>query len=148
VTGDVRGDAVVAEVEVRYAETDQQGVAYHANYFVWMEIGRTRYLEALGFPYHRMEAEGALFSVMEARCRYAGAARYGERVEIATRVIAVRSRSVAFGYELEAGGRPLATGETVLIALDGERRPRWIPAEIAKALERGPGQRAADRRRE
>jgi acyl-CoA thioester hydrolase len=148
VTGDVRGDAVVAEVEVRYAETDQQGVAYHANYFVWMEIGRTRYLEALGFPYHRMEAEGALFSVMEARCRYAGAARYGERVEIATRVIAVRSRSVAFGYELEAGGRPLATGETVLIALDGERRPRRIPAEIAKALERGPGQWAGDRRRE
>ena len=137
-TSDVRGDAVVAEIEVRYAETDQQGVAHHANYFIWMEIGRTRYLEALGFPYHRMEAEGALFSVMEARCRYAGAARYGERVEIATRVTAVRSRSVAFAYELEAGGRPLATGETVLIALDRERRPRRIPAEVAQALERGP----------
>lgn len=137
-TFDVRGDAVVAEIEVRYAETDQQGVAYHANYFVWMEIGRTRYLEALGFPYHRMEAGGALFSVMEARCRYAGAARYGERVEIVTRVTALRSRSVAFGYELQAEGRPLATGETVLIALDRDRRPRRIPAEIARALGRGP----------
>ena len=136
-THGVRGDAVVEEIEVRYAETDQQGVAYHANYFVWMEIGRTRYLEELGFPYHRMEAEGALFSVMEARCRYAGAARYGERVEIATRVTAVRSRSVTFGYELVAGGRPLATGETVLIALDRDRRPRRIPAEVARALERG-----------
>ncbi len=135
---DVRGEAVVTEVEVRYAETDQQGVAYHANYFVWMEIGRTRYLEALGIPYHRMEAEGALFSVMEARCRYAGAARYGERVEIATQVTALRSRSVAFGYALEAEGRPLATGATVLIALDRERRPRRIPAEIARALALGP----------
>jgi acyl-CoA thioester hydrolase len=135
----VRGDAVLAEIEVRYAETDQQGVAYHANYFVWMEIGRTRYLEALGFPYHRLEAGGALFSVMDARCRFAGAARYGERVEIATRVTSVRSRSVAFGYELEAGGRPLATGATVLIALDRERRPRRIPADLARALERGPG---------
>ena len=135
----VRGDAVVADIEVRYAETDQQGVAYHANYFVWMEIGRTRYLEALGFPYHRMEAEGAFFSVMEARCRYAGAARYGERVEIATRVTALRSRSVAFGYEIEAGGRALATGETVLVALDRKRRPRRIPADVARALERGPG---------
>lgn len=137
-TFDVRGDAVVADLEVRYAETDQQGVAYHANYFVWMEIGRTRYLEALGFPYHRMEAEGALFSVMEARCRYAGAVRYGERVEIATRVTALRSRSVTFGYELEAGGRPLATGETVLIALDRDRRPRRIAADVARALARGP----------
>jgi acyl-CoA thioester hydrolase len=139
VTHDLRGDAVLTEIEVRYAETDQQGVAYHANYFVWMEIGRTRFLEALGFPYHRMEAEGALFSVMEARCRYVGAARYGERVEIATRVTAVRSRSVAFGYELATGGRPLATGETMLIALDRERRPRRIPPEVARALERGPG---------
>ncbi|HJU86363.1 MAG TPA: thioesterase family protein, partial [Gemmatimonadota bacterium] len=130
------------------AETDQQGVAYHANYFVWMEIGRTRYLEALGYPYHRMEAEGALFSVMEARCRYAGAARYGEHVAIATRVTAVRSRSVAFGYELAAGGRPLATGETVLIALDRERRPRRIPAEVARALERGPGWETGGRRPE
>jgi acyl-CoA thioester hydrolase len=135
---DVRGDAVVTRIEVRYAETDQQGVAYHANYFVWMEIGRTRYLEALGFPYHRMEAEGALFSVTEARCRYAGAVRYGDHVGIATRVTALRSRSVAFGYDLEAGGHPLATGETVLIALDRERRPRRIPAEVARALELGP----------
>jgi acyl-CoA thioester hydrolase len=134
----VRDDAVVTEIEVRYAETDQQGVAYHGNYFVWMEIGRTRYLEALGFPYHRMEAEGALFSVTDARCRYAGATRYGERVEIATRVVLVRSRSVTFGYALEAGGRPLASGETVLVALDRDRRPRKIPPDLARALARGP----------
>jgi acyl-CoA thioester hydrolase len=76
---------------------------------------------------------------MEARCRYVGAARYGDRVEIATRVTSLRSRSVGFGYELEAGGRPVATGETVLVALDRERRPRRIPADVARALERGPG---------
>lgn len=134
----VRGDAVVTEIEVRYAETDQQGVAYHANYFVWMEIGRTRYLEALGFPYDRMEAEGALFSVTDVRCRYAGATRYGERVEIATRVALLRSRSVTFAYALESGGRPLASGETVLVALDRDRRPRKIPADVARALGRGP----------
>ena len=137
-TSAARDDAVVADVEVRYAETDQQGVAYHAHYFVWMEIGRTRYLEALGFPYHRMEAEGSLFSVVEARCRYEGAARYGERVRGAPRVPGLRSRSVVFGYELEAGGRRVATGETVLIALDRERRPRRIPEAVARALEAGP----------
>jgi acyl-CoA thioester hydrolase len=144
VTFAVRGDAVVTGVDVRYAETDQQGVVYHANYFVWMEIARTRYLEALGFPYHRMEAEGALFSVMEARCRFVGGARYGERVEIATRVRELRSRSVAFAYELAAGGRPLATGDTLLIALDRERRPRRIPADVAAALARGPAGRGGE----
>ena len=140
-TFEVRGDAVVTDVEVRYAETDQQGVAYHANFLVWMEIGRTKHLEALGLPYDRLEAGGLLFSVMEARCRYAGAARYGDRVGIATRVVALRSRTVTFGYELEVDGRPLATGETTLIALDRERRPRRIPTDVAVVLKRGPGSR-------
>lgn len=111
-TFEVQGDAVVTTVEVRYAETDQQGVVYHANFLVWMEIGRTKHLEALGFPYARLEAGGLVFSVLEARCRYVGAARYGDRVRIATRVSSVRSRTVAFGYELEVDGSPLASGET------------------------------------
>lgn len=140
-TFEFRDDAVITAVEVRYAETDQQGVAYHANFLVWMEIGRTKHLEALGLPYGRLEAGGLLFSVMEARCRYAGAARYGDRVRIATRVIGLRSRTVTFGYELEVEGRRLATGETTLIALDRERRPRRIPADVAVALKRGPGGR-------
>jgi len=142
VTFEVQGDAVVTTVEVRYAETDQQGVAYHANFLVWMEIGRTKHLEALGFPYARLEAGGLLFSVLEACCRYAGAARYGERVRIATRVVAQRSRTVTFGYEIDAAGRPLASGETTLIALDSRRRPRRIPAEVAAALARGPAEPA------
>lgn len=138
-TFEVRGDAVVTTVEVRYAETDQQGVVYHANFLVWMEIGRTKHLEALGFPYARLEAGGLVFSVLEARCRYVGAARYGDHVRIATRVSSVRSRTVAFGYELEVDGSLLATGETTLIALDRDRRPRRIPAEVADVLKGGPG---------
>ena len=140
-TFEVRGDAIHTTIEVRYAETDQQGIAYHANFLIWMEIGRTKFLEGLGFPYSRLEAEGLLFSVLEARCRYAGAARYGERVRIATRVVARRSRTVTFGYAMEAEGRPLAEGETTLIALDRQRHPRRIPAEVAAALGRGPAKR-------
>jgi acyl-CoA thioester hydrolase len=138
-TYEVRDDAVVTPIEVRYAETDQQGVAYHANFLVWMEIGRTKHLESLGLPYGRLEARGLLFSVMEARCRYIGAARYEDRVEISTRVRELRSRMVTFAYELAVDGRLIATGETKLIALDTERRPRRIPKEVAAALERGPG---------
>lgn len=140
-TYEVQGDAVLTGVEVRYAETDQQGVAYHANYLIWMEIGRTKYLEALGFPYRLLEARGLLFSVLEARCRYVGAARYEDRVRISTRILELRSRAVTFGYEMEVAGRLLATGETTLIALDAERWPRRIPPDVAAALEGGPGER-------
>ena len=123
-------------VQVRYAETDQQGIAYHAHYLVWMEVGRTAFLEALGFPYRRLEEEGVVFSVVEARCRYLGAARYADRVEIATRVTGLRSRTVVFEYEMTAGGRTVARGETRLVALGKDRRPRRIPVDVGAALRR------------
>jgi acyl-CoA thioester hydrolase len=123
-------------VQVRYAETDQQGVAYHAHYLVWMEVGRTAFLEALGFPYRRLEEEGVLFSVVEASCRYLDPARYADRVEITTRVTELRSRTVVFGYEMTAEGRRVAQGETRLVALGKDRRPCRIPAEVGGALRR------------
>ncbi|MBW3660461.1 MAG: acyl-CoA thioesterase [Gemmatimonadetes bacterium] len=125
------------DVRVRYAETDQQGVAYHAHYFVWMEIGRTEHLKRLGFPYDRLEAEGLLFAVSEASCVYRGAARYEDRVAIRTRVEAVRSRAVEFAYDLSVDGRTIAEGKTTLLALDPDRRPRRIPQAIAAALREG-----------
>lgn len=132
----VAGTVHRTAVQVRYAETDQQGVAYHAHYLVWMEVGRTALLEALGFPYRRLEERGVLFSVVEARCRYVGAARYADRVEIATRVTGLRSRTVDFGYEISTGGQPVAHGETRLVALGGDRRPCRIPADVESALRR------------
>lgn len=127
--------AGTATVRVRYAETDQQGVAYHANFLVWMEIGRTGLLRALGYPYEDLEEAGVYFAVAEARCRYLGAARYEEEVTIVTRCEKVRSRSVVFEYDLSVDGRRIATGETTLIALDERRRPRRIPEPVAVALE-------------
>ena len=135
---EVRNGDVVTSLDVRYAETDRQGVVYHANFLVWMEIGRTTFLGALGIPYQRLEERGLLFSVSEARCRYSGAARYGDRVEVATRVLEVRSRTVTFGYELAVAGRAIARGETTLIALDEGRRPRRIPDDVAALLASGP----------
>ncbi|MFN2384124.1 MAG: acyl-CoA thioesterase [Gemmatimonadota bacterium] len=127
-------EPVRISVQVRYAETDQQGVAYHSHYLVWMEIGRTAFLDAVGFPYRQIEAEGVAFSVVAARVRYGGAARYGETVEVITRCRSVRSREVVFDYTLQVGARPIAQGETTLIALDGDRRPCRIPAPVVEAL--------------
>jgi acyl-CoA thioester hydrolase len=121
-------------VRVRYGETDQQGVAYHAEYLVWMDVGRTTLLRELGFPYSRLEAEGLVFAVSEASCRYVGAARYEEEVEVETRVGKLQSRAVVFDYVLRVGERVVATGATTLVALDARRRPRRIPEPVARAL--------------
>lgn len=88
------------------------GVVYHANYLVWMEIGRTGFARAVGLPYVELEQAGYLMTVAEASVRYADAARYDDEILIRTRIITANARIIHFNYEIFTGGRRLATGET------------------------------------
>ena len=118
-------------IRVRYAETDQMGVVYYANYLVWMEVGRVAYCKACGFEYKEMELEeGVFLAVAEARCRYVSPARFDEEVIIRTWVEEANARMVRFVYEmrLAADGRKLATGETKHIFLGRDLRPCRMPA--------------------
>ena len=118
-------------IRVRYAETDQMGVVYYANYLVWMEVGRVEYCKALGFRYKDMEVEdGVLLAVIEAQCRYLFPARFDEDVTIETHVAEANSRIVSFGYEMRlADGRKLATGSTRHIFCNREMKPVRLPAK-------------------
>jgi len=119
-----------ARVRVRYAETDQMGVVYYANYLVWMEVGRVAYCKSRGFEYKEMEREDGVFlAVAEAHCRYASPARFDEEVVIRTWVADANPRMVRFAYEmrLAADGRKLATGETKHIFLGRNLRPCHMP---------------------
>lgn len=75
---------VKTEIDVRYQETDQMGVVYHANYLVWFEIGRTKFIESLGFSYTDMEKNNIVSPVMDAQISYKKPIRYGEKVTIET----------------------------------------------------------------
>lgn len=133
--GPVTGLTQALRVRVRYAETDQMGVVYHAHYLVWMEVGRTELLRALGHPYEAIERAGLLFAVAEVQGRFMGAARYGELVTVTTGVDEVRSRDVRFAYRIEGEAEnPIVTATVRVVALDRERRPRRIPAELLAAL--------------
>ena len=114
-------------IRVRYAETDQMGVAYYANYFVWCEVGRVELLRQLGFEYKQMEIEHAChLPVVDASCRYKSPARYDELIVIETRVAALRSSVIKFAYRLlctrGSASEPvlLAEAETVHVVVDRE----------------------------
>jgi len=117
-------------LRVRYAETDQMGVVYYANYLVWFEIGRTDFCHHHGFAYREMEENDGLFiMVAEARCRYKAPARYDDEVEVRTGLRGMRKRVLIFAYEIV---RPLtnellAEGETVHVITDREGHPRVLP---------------------
>ena len=115
---------------VRYAETDQMGVVYYANYLVWMELGRVEYCRSAGIRYKDMELnDGVLLAVAEATCRYLFPARYDEEIVVKTRVKQAGARMVRFAYEMSEAesGRKLATGETAHIFCGRDMRPLKLP---------------------
>jgi len=131
-------------LRVRYAETDQMGVVYHANHFVWFEVGRVELLRQLGFSYRDMESQdGRFIAVAEAKCRYRAPVRYDEEVLVQTQLLNVRDSVVHFGYELRraADGALLAEGETTHIVTDADMKISALPEKYLTAFRAAAGKR-------
>jgi acyl-CoA thioester hydrolase len=126
-----------SQVRVRYAETDQMGVAYHGGYFAWFEVGRTDLLRGRGLTYRELEQEGLRLPVIETHARFLRPAFYDDVLEIRTRLEAMGGARIAFGYEVHREGTagPLATASTSHAAVDLEGRPRRLPQELRRRLE-------------
>ena len=132
---------VTTELRVRYAETDQMGIVYYANYFVWFEIGRVELLRSLGLAYSKLEADhGCILPVIEARCRYRSPARYDDEILIETRPAMLRGSVIKFAYRILRKGRDgeqpelLAEGETVHVVCDDQLQRKPLPPKYAEAL--------------
>jgi len=125
------------EFRIRYAETDQMGVVYHANYLVWCEVGRTEFIRARGLSYAEMERAGVGLAVADLSMRFHAPARYDDVVRVVTTLTAVRSRAITFGYVISSvgSGDRLVTAETTLIALDRAGRPVSLPADVRGLFE-------------
>ena len=124
-------------IRVRYAETDQMGVVYHANHFVWFEIGRVEFLRQLGFSYKDMEREDECYiAVVDAQCRYKAPVHYDDEVVVRTSLTHVRDKVIRFGYELRSAqsGGLLAEGETTHIVANSKMQSRALPEKYMKAF--------------
>ena len=135
---------VTTELRVRYAETDQMGVVYYANYLVWFEVGRVELLRALGFSYSVLETEHeCILPVVEATCRYRSPARYDDQILIETSPALLRGSVLKFAYRIlrkvsnsQDGAEPtlLAEGETVHVVCDDQMNKKPLPEHYAAAL--------------
>jgi acyl-CoA thioester hydrolase len=129
-------------IRVRYAETDQMGVVYHANHFIWFEVGRVELLRQLGFSYKDMEHEDDCFiAVVDARCRYKAPVHYDDEVIVRTYLKHVREKVIRFGYELRSAetGELLAEGETTHIVADAKMKTRALPEKYMKVFRAAVG---------
>jgi acyl-CoA thioester hydrolase len=134
--------SVTTEVRVRYAETDQMGIVYYANYLVWFEIGRVELLRSLGLAYSQLETDHqCILPVVELSCRYRSPARYDDQIVIETRPAFLRRSVLKFAYRIwrkptqEGEERKLlAEGETVHVVCDDQLNKKPLPPEHEAAL--------------
>ena len=125
-------------LRVRYAETDQMGVVYHSNFFIWMEIGRVELMRSLGFDYKKMETEDDChLPVVDARCRYKSPAYYDEEIVIRTELRNIRGSLIHFGYDIlrQSDSTLLAEGETTHLVVDSAMQKRMLPERYRAAFE-------------
>jgi acyl-CoA thioester hydrolase len=137
-----RGVVSESRLRVRYAETDQMGVVYHANHFIWFEIGRVDLMRQLGFSYRDLERDhGCFIPVVDARCRYKAPARYDDEIIVRTHLRNVRESVIHFGYELVRADNNelLAEGETMHMILDSKMKPAPLPKNYLKAFRNAIG---------
>jgi acyl-CoA thioester hydrolase len=128
----------VSELRVRYAETDQMGVVYHANYLVWCEIGRTDFIRRAGRSYADLERDGVLLAVSDASLRFHASARYDDPIQVFTSLASVGSRGMAFAYRIVRAdtGATLVSASTSLVCINREGRLTALPREVRDWLDR------------
>ncbi len=110
-------------LRVRYQETDQMGVVYHANYFVWFEVGRAEYFRKLNMPYSEFERNNLFFPVIKAYCEYKSPARYDEEIIVVTRMKEIQEVRFSFQYNILRERELLATGSTEHAFVNRQGRP-------------------------
>ena len=118
------------QIRVRYQETDNMGVVYYANYFIWLEVARTEYLRSAGVSYRHLEEKGMYLMVAEARCQYKAPARYDDVVSIQTWISKVKNSSLDFAHKLYIGDKLIASAESVHVFTNKSGKPVRIPKEI------------------
>jgi acyl-CoA thioester hydrolase len=123
-------------VRVRYAETDQMGVAWHGEYFAWFEVGRTDFLRERGCTYKELEEQGLRLPVVEAHARFLRPAHYDDVLEVRTRLARVTGVRVCFDYEVRRAGTEgaVAVGQSVHASVDRQGRLRRLPPELLERL--------------
>lgn len=126
-----------SRLRVRYAETDQMGVVYHANYLVWCEIGRTDFIRRAGRSYAELERDGVLLAVSDAALRFRASARYDDPILVRTSLAKVGSRGMTFDYRIERDdtGTVLVTATTALVCINRDGRLATLPAEVRAWLD-------------
>ncbi|MHB9138997.1 MAG: acyl-CoA thioesterase [Victivallaceae bacterium] len=123
------------QYRVPYADTDQMGVVYYANYLVYFERSRTELLRDANLPYSKLEQDGVFLPVSEAYCKYLASARYDDLLTFKTQVEEVKGVRIKMSTEVLRGETVLARGYVVLACVNREGKLVRPPETLCNACE-------------
>jgi len=109
-------------IRVRYSETDQMGVAYHAQYLVWLDVARTEVLDRLGYGLAQMESQGFFFMVIDASVKYRRPVLFDQVITVRLRLGKVSRSSVEFLHEIHHPETGLQAEAKVVLACVGKNK--------------------------
>jgi len=123
-------------VRVRYQETDQMGIVYYSNYFVYFEMGRIEFLRSVGISYAELEKENVFLAVADAHCKYRSPAVFDDLLVIKTCISMMKLARIEFSYEIRRVNEEalIAEGSTLLACLGANKKPMAIPEKIRDVL--------------
>lgn len=124
------------DIRVRYQETDQMGIVYYGNYYVWFEVARTEYFRSLGFPYRDFERDKAFLVVVNSSCQYKKPAHYDDLITVKSWISSIKNSSFIFEYEVKRGKDILAAGKTVHVFTNKNGKAVRIPSKVRELIER------------
>jgi acyl-CoA thioester hydrolase len=144
----VHGFSFSTDVQVRFAETDAQGIAHNSNYLVWFEVARVAYLERYAGGYQRLRELGIEALVLESHVRYLQPARFDDRLVVHARCVDLKGARFRYEYSIARDGVVIADGWTAHATVDGgtlrpTRVPTWLAEAIANAERSEPSPRAS-----
>ena len=131
---DQNGAYVDVPIRVRYADTDKMGIVYYGTYPQYFEIGRSEFMREKGFTYRQFEEMGYFLVVTGIDIKYHNAATYDDLIFVRTSLAEVKSRGVAFHYEIFKDGCMIVDGNTRHICVDRSKKPVRIPAHFMEVF--------------
>lgn len=106
------------------------GVVHHANYFKYLEIGRTDLLRASGGSYRQMEEDGILVVVASIECRYLAPARYDDAIVVHTTIVKITAAKIVHRYEIRRDEKLLFTADITLACIDRSGQLQMVPEQL------------------
>ena len=135
-SGPVDGYSFTAEIRVRFAETDAQGIAHHSNYIVWFEVARVAYLAQFREGYRSIQADGVEVLVTDMAVRFVAPARFDDVLTVGVRCTGLKGARFRFEYAVERDGTLIVDGHTGHACVNAQtlaptRTPGWLVEAIA-----------------